>query len=197
MLRGGITQGTKLGPVLFAVMVNDLVKSFGPRAKYVDYLTVMENVPRNSPSLLNHIVEDIHSFAVNNNMMLNPRKCKTMTVDFLRYNCCVPQPITVGGSQIEQVSSFKLLGVFVSEHLTRVAHCNYVVKKANRKLYALRQLKKCGGPPSEIVTTCCPLIRSVIEYGAVVYAGLPQYLSASLKNVKQRGAIYYLVQYSL
>ena len=83
---GGIPQGTKLGLVLFAVMVNDLVQSWGARIKFVDDLTVLEVVPRNSPSLLNVVVDDIHAFAVNNNMRLNPRKCKSMTVDFLHYN---------------------------------------------------------------------------------------------------------------
>ena len=92
-LNGGIPQGTKLGPVLFAVMVNDLVQSWGARIKFVDDLTVLEVVPRNSPSLLNEVVDYIHAFAVNNNMRLNPRKCKTVTVDFLHYNSCVPRPI--------------------------------------------------------------------------------------------------------
>ena len=50
-LNGGILQGTKLGPVLFVVMVNDLVQSWGVRIKFVDDLTVLEVVPRNSPSL--------------------------------------------------------------------------------------------------------------------------------------------------
>ena len=90
---GGIPQGTKLGLVLFAVMVNDLVQSWGARIKFVDDLTVLEVVPRNSPSLLNEVVDYIHAFAVNNNMRLNPRKCKTVTVDFLHYNSCVPRPI--------------------------------------------------------------------------------------------------------
>ena len=84
--------------------------------------------------LLNHIVDDSHFVAVNNNMKLNPRKCKTMNFGF----------------QIEQVSSMKLLGVFMSEDITWVAHCDYVVKNANRRLYAPRQLKKCGAPPSDI-----------------------------------------------
>ena len=39
-------------------MVNDLVKGWGPRVKYVDDLTVMEIVPRNSPSILDSIVND-------------------------------------------------------------------------------------------------------------------------------------------
>ena len=67
-LNGGIPQGTKLGPVLFAVMVNDLVQSWGACIKFVDDLTVLEVVPRNLPSLLNVVVDDIHAFAVNNNM---------------------------------------------------------------------------------------------------------------------------------
>ena len=42
-LNGGIPQGTKLGPVLFAVMVNDLVQSWGARIKFVDDLTAWGN----------------------------------------------------------------------------------------------------------------------------------------------------------
>ena len=53
-----------MGPVLFSVMVNDLVQSWGTRIKFVDDLTVLEVVPRNSPSLLNVAVDDIHAFAV-------------------------------------------------------------------------------------------------------------------------------------
>ena len=56
VLNGGIPQGTKLGLLLFAIMVNDLVSSWVPRAKYVDDLTVLEVIPRNSPCVLNFIV---------------------------------------------------------------------------------------------------------------------------------------------
>ena len=117
-LNGGIPQGTKLGPVLFFVMVNDLVQSWGASINFVDDLTVLEVVPRNSPSLLNVVVDDIHAFAVDNNMRLKPRKCRTMTVDFLHYNSRVPLPIAVGGSEIEQVSRFKLLGVHLTADIT-------------------------------------------------------------------------------
>ena len=185
-LNGGIPQGTNLGLVSFAFMVNDLVQSWGARIKFVDDLTVLEVVPRNSPSLLNVVVDDIHAFAVNNNMRLNPRKCKSMTVDFLHYNCCLPRPIAVGGSNMEQVSTFKLLGIHLSEDLTWAVHCDYIVKKANRRLYALRQLKKCKVPSADIVHIYCALIRSILEYASAVSADLPKYLACYLENVQKR-----------
>ena len=41
-LNGGIPQGTKLAPLLFAIMVNDLVNDWRLRAKFVDDLTLLE-----------------------------------------------------------------------------------------------------------------------------------------------------------
>ena len=113
-LNGGIPQGTKIGPLLFPVMVNDLVSSWSSRAKFVDDLTVVEIVPRNSPLVLNFIVQDINQYAVTNNIMtLNPSKCKEMSVEFLEYNSCVLRPLVVGNAIVECVASFRLLGVYI------------------------------------------------------------------------------------
>ena len=144
VLNGGIPQGTKIGPLLFAVMVNDLISTWSPRAKFVDDLSVVEIVPRNSPSVLNFIVQDINQYAVTNNMTLNPSKCKEMSVDFLQYNSCVLRPIVVGNAIVERVASFKLLGAYISRDLTWFTHVNYILKKANKRLYILRALRQSG-----------------------------------------------------
>ena len=65
-------------------------------------------------------------------------------------------------------------------------HCYYIVKKANRRLYALRQLKKCKVPSADIVHVYCALIRSVLEYAPAVFADLPKYLACYLENVQKR-----------
>ena len=82
----------------------------------------------------------------------------------------------------------KFLGVHLSEDFTWAVHCDYIVKKANRRLYALllRQLKKCKVPSADIVHIYCALIHSILEYASAVFAGLPKYLACYLENVQKR-----------
>ena len=119
-------------------MVNDLIRRWLPRAKFVDDLTVIEIIPRNVLSILPHIVSEVQAYAVNNNMCLNPSKCKIMAFDFLHYYSFQCPPVATCGCILEEVKSFKFLGVFISHDLTWMVHCDYIMKKANRRLYALR-----------------------------------------------------------
>ena len=113
-------------------------------------------------------------------MCLNPAKCKAMTNDFLDYNSCTWHPICTG------IKSFKLLGVYISEDLTWRDLCDYIIKKANHRLYALRTLKKWSMPTSDLITVHCSLIWSVIEYASAVFTNLPKYLSDALEGIQKR-----------
>ena len=44
--NGGIPQGTKLAPLLFAILVNNLCRDWRYRIKYVDDTSVFESIPR-------------------------------------------------------------------------------------------------------------------------------------------------------
>ena len=57
----------RLGSILFSVMVDDLLRSWDHRVKFFYDLTVLEIVPRNSPSVMRYIANDIHCFAIDNN----------------------------------------------------------------------------------------------------------------------------------
>ena len=49
----------------------------------------------------------------------------------------------------------------------------YIVKKTNRRLYALRQLKKSKGPSADIVHIYRVQIRSILEYAFRCLCRLP------------------------
>ena len=161
VLNGGIPQGTKIGPLLFSVMVSDLVLTWSPRAKFVDDLTI-----------------------VTNNMTLNPSKCKEMSVDFLQYNSCVLHPIVVGNAIVERVASFKLLGV--CRNLTWDTHVNCILKKANKRLYILRALRRSGVSVPDMVNIYCAVICSVVECASPVFSDLPAFLCYALDRMQKR-----------
>ena len=71
-------------------------------------------------------------------------------------------------------------------NVMRTSLGDYIVKKANRRLYALRQLKKSKVPSADIVDIYCALIRSILEHASAVFAGLPKYLACYLENVQKR-----------
>ena len=70
--NGVIPQGTKLAPMLFAILVNRLVAQCAMRVKYVDNTTV----PRCSTSYLQFPVNDIRSSS-SKGMRLNPKNVRS------------------------------------------------------------------------------------------------------------------------
>ena len=184
--RGGIPQGTKLAPLLFAILVNRLATTWPCRLKYVDDTTVFEAIPRCSPSYLPFIVNDISCFSSLRGMRLNPKKCKVMDINFLQYQPGPLAPITIKGCPVHQVQTYKLLGVHVAHDLSWNTHIEHIVTKASKRLYALRLLRKSGVACADLVSIYCALIRSVLEYAAPVWAALPLYLDNLIESVQQK-----------
>ena len=184
--NGGLPQGTKLGPLLFAVLINSLLKDWPGRIKFVDDTSALEILPRYSPSLMPLVVNDISAFASARGMKLNHKKCKQMVISFLKYKGSDENQIFVAGNPVETVSSFKLLGVWISNDLSWNIHVDMVLKKANSRLYALRLLKRAGLPAADIVQIYVSFIRSRIEYASPVWSSLPNLLSDLLESVQKR-----------
>ena len=182
-IDGGIPQGTKLGPILFAILVNSLAKNWHLRIKFVDDLSVFEVIPRCSPSLMPFIVNDIVHYANARGMRLNPTKCKEMLFDFLHYRLPIQSPLSIGAQVVESVESFKLLGVHFSRNLTWSVHCDKIIKKANKRLYIINQLRKAGYSTKELVSVYCTLIRPILEYAAPVWSALCSCLAADIEMV--------------
>ena len=59
-------------------------------------------------------------------------------INFLQYRLPFQDALQVGGNTIERVSSYKLLGVYLNNDLSWNLHCDYITKKANKRLYILR-----------------------------------------------------------
>ncbi|CAB4014038.1 Hypothetical predicted protein [Paramuricea clavata] len=91
--NAGVPQGTKLGPILFIIMINDLelASSSTDHWRYVDDVTISESLKKNEVSVLQSDLNTIERWTVNNNMKLNGKKCKEMIVSFVRSENDIPR----------------------------------------------------------------------------------------------------------
>ena len=51
-------------------------------------------------------------------------------------------PIAINGTAVERVSSFRFLGVHITEDLTWTLHTTTITKKARQRLFSLRRLRR-------------------------------------------------------
>ena len=167
-------QGTRLAPLLFCILVNGMPAKCKSRVKYEDDAPAMKIIPRCPPSYPPFTVSDIYTYASLRDMKLNSKKCKEMIINFMQYSPSPPTPLTVGGSVIERVLTYKLLGVYISEDLSWNINIEHIVKRANKRLYALHTLKKSNLTKMQLVQVYCSIVRSVLEYACPVWASLPK-----------------------
>ena len=142
----GIPQGTRIGPWLFLVMINDLTSSNALYSmwKFADDTTVSEIVPKFGASVLQDTVHDVLRWSNDNRFKLNSLKCKELRIDFRRENNLDIVSFEANGNAFEIVKSAKILGVTVRNDLKWIDHVDDITMKASRRSYLLKQLKRAG-----------------------------------------------------
>ena len=85
-VNAGVPQGTKLGPILFLIMINDLSISTPETNlwKFVDDVSISERLTKDSGASFQSTLDTVSSWASMNLMKLNAKKCKEPRVCFFK-----------------------------------------------------------------------------------------------------------------
>ena len=135
---------------------------------------------------MTNINTKINTYTSMRNMRLNKKKCKDMVNNFLKYQPTVITPIQLNGIVIDRVSSYKLLGVIISNDLSWNEHCDSIHKKATKRLFVLRTLKRVGLGTNDLVLVYCSIVRSIVEYASPVWAAIPLNLDELIESVQRK-----------
>ena len=146
----GVPQGTKLGPWLFILMINDLHPSGSDVWKHVDDTTLTEVVSRGGQSGMQVAVNTVEQWSTINKLQLNADKSKELIIDFKKVKHHF-DPVTLNSLELERVDSVTLLGVTTTNTLQWNCHVLDVIQKANKRIYFLILLKRANFPPHDII----------------------------------------------
>ncbi len=87
-----------------------------------------------------------------NNLLLNISKTKELIIDFRKKEEKTHTPVYVSGAEVEQVNSFRFLGISITKNLSWSFHISTLVKKAQKRLYFPQKLKTAKFPCQVLVS---------------------------------------------
>ncbi len=168
-LNVGAPQGCVL---LYTLYTHDCVSSHSSTSivKFADD-TVLSLINNNDEAAYLDEVERLTSWCQDHCLSLNVSKTKELIVDFRKRQQRPYTPLMISGTPVGRVSSFKYLGVNISEDLTWTTHIQTQVKKARQRLYHLRQLNTFRVSPAILKTFYSGAIECVLTQCISVWYG--------------------------
>ena len=181
-IKSGVVQGSRLGPILFSLFFDDLVRELNATLPgvqlssgdivsaiaYADDIVLMAD----SPGQLQGLIDICEKWSIKNGIRFAPKKCKIQVFNSNRMKQSDSKHVfKLYEKELEVVKNFKYLGLLLKD--SKNQHGQFIkkqLKKAQKRLGVVRLLgfHKDGLCISTGVKLYKLLIRPLLEFGAQI-----------------------------
>lgn len=194
-VHSGVPQGSHLGPLIFNLFINDIVDTFeySKNLLYADDLKIFKEVNcEQDCQQLQSDLNSLHEWCLRNKLELNIKKCHVMT--FYRKRLPILFDYSLNNDSVLRVTQMTDLGVLFDHKLTFEKHINVIATKANNILGFVKRITKDFKNIKCIKTLYCSLVRSILEYGSVVWSPSYNIHSNRLESVQKKFTVYMMIK---
>ncbi|CAG9134629.1 unnamed protein product [Plutella xylostella] len=189
--RSGVSQGSTIGPTLFALMVNDLPKVLQvcKCLMYADDLKIYTSIKSTVDcESLQQDIDAIGHWSELNDMNFNVDKCRVMT--FGRLQSLVEQSYTLLGCPIQRVEEIRDLGVLLDPQLSFRNQILACCKSANKTLgYVMRTASHFSDTRVAMVLYNS-FVRSKLEFDAITWGPYEAKYIVMMERLQRKFARY-------
>ena len=181
----GVPQGSVLGPLLFVIMMLDIIDSSqGTKTScYADDTRMMKGIAIAYDEVhLQAQLIAIYNWATENKMFFNEKKFECLSISIAARN---PQYTTPNGSIIKNKPSVKDLGIVFQDDLTFNIHITTTAAKGNRLAGWVDRSFKYKTTPL-LLTLLKQLVVPQAEYGCVIWHPRSQPQIKAIESIQRR-----------
>jgi hypothetical protein len=167
-LQAGVPQGSRLGPLLFILYINDIADGLECLPLiYADDTTLIAfgESTHDTTNMLNRDLDKISKWASKWKTKFNADKSTDMI--FSKGLLNNSPPIFLDGTIIDRVSTHKHLGVILTSNLDWDSHLKKIIKNVNCKLSIIWKIKQLSRRTLDVMYKLH--IRSTIDYCIQVF----------------------------
>lgn len=189
-VHAGVPQGSILGPLLFLIFINDIVKdiycSIRLFADDTSLYVIVDN-PRNAALALNFDLDTISKWASDWLVDFNPNKTVSLLISKKQTAQVTHPPLKMNNIIISETPSHKHLGITFSNTCNWTEHIERISQSAWTRLNLLRALKfKISRKALEKIYIT--FIRPLLEYSDAVWDNCSTECKTQLDSIHNEAA---------